>query len=305
MKIAVVGGSGFIGSHLVDKLIMENHEVTVFDIMRPHRPDVGHIYIDITSLSRTTIALSGRYDALYLLAAVANVDVVSKNPVESAEVNILGVVNVLEAARRNAIPRVLFSSTVWVYNLAQENTVDEDTPFIINATDHVYTASKIAAEALCVSYQRLYGIKTTILRFGIPYGPRAREATVLFNFVKNALLGKPITILGDGSQKRSFVYIEDLAYGCMAALQVQAENKIYNLEGAQPVTIKGLAEIVQRHIGSCEIVHMPARSGDYVGKIVSNSKARMELGWEPKVSLEEGVGRYIEWFKNNSYVRNE
>ena len=123
MNIGVIGGSGFIGSHVVDKLIEQGHEVTVFDIMKPHRNDVRHLYIDITDLSKTAVVLTGDYDAIYLLAAMADVNDVYKNPVEAGEVNILGVANVLEAARRNEINRLILASTIWVYGLSSEKEV--------------------------------------------------------------------------------------------------------------------------------------------------------------------------------------
>jgi len=116
MHIGVIGGSGFIGSHVVDKLIEAGYEVTVLDIMKPHRDDVRHTYIDITDLSKTTVALTGAYDAVYMLAAMADVNDVYKNPVETGHVNILAAANVLEAARRNEIERVILASTVWVYS---------------------------------------------------------------------------------------------------------------------------------------------------------------------------------------------
>ena len=120
MNIGVIGGSGFIGSHLVDKLIEYGYEVTLFDIMKPHRNDVTHIHIDITDLRKTTVALTGNYDVIYNLAAVADVNDVYHNPVEATEVNIVGVVNILEAARRNNLGRVILASTTWVYELAEE-----------------------------------------------------------------------------------------------------------------------------------------------------------------------------------------
>lgn len=299
MNIGVIGGSGYIGSHVVDKLIEHGHEVTVFDIMKPHRNDVRHLYIDITELSKTAVALTGDYDAIYLLAAMADVNDVYKNPVEAGEVNILGVANVLEAARRNEIDRIILASTVWVYGLSSEIEVDENTPLHIEKADHVYTSSKIAAELYCQSYQKLYGQKFTILRYGIPYGPRARGGTVVAIFVRKALNGEPLTIFGDGSQYRNFIYVADLADGNVAALKGSAANKMYNLEGIRPITVKEVAETVKKLIGDVEIDYKEGRPGDFEGKIVSAEKAKKELGWEPKVEFEEGVRRYIEWYKDS------
>ncbi|PXF51579.1 MAG: epimerase [Candidatus Methanophagaceae archaeon] len=312
MKIGVIGGSGFIGSHIVDKLIEQEHEVTVFDIMKPHREDVRHLYIDITDLSKTAVALTGNFDAVYLLAAMADVNDVYKNPVEAGEINILGVANVLEAARRNEIGRVILASTVWVYGLSSEKAVDESTPLHIEKADHVYTSSKVAAELYCQSYKRLYNQNFTILRYGIPYGPRARGGTVVAIFVRKALNGEPLTIFGDGSQYRNFIYVEDLAEGNVAALKGAAENQTYNLEGMRPITVREVAETVKKLVGDekegkevkevkeVKIEYKEERPGDFEGKTVSAEKAKKELGWWPKVDFEEGVRRYIKWYVKGS-----
>ena len=306
MNIGVIGGSGFIGSHVVDRLIVHGYDViTVFDIMKPHRNDVRHLYIDITDLSKTAVTLTGDYDAIYLLAAVADVNDVYKNPVEAGEVNILGVANVLEAARRNEIDRVILASTVWVYGLSSEREVDESTPLHIERADHVYTSSKIAAELYCQSYQKLYGQNFTILRYGIPYGPRARGGTVVAIFVRKALNGEPLTIFGDGSQYRNFIYVEDLAEGNVAALEEITKNQTYNLEGMKPITVKEVAETVKKLIEDVEIEYKEERPGDFEGKKVSAEKAKIELSWEPKVDFEVGVRRYIEWYKENMMTKEK
>lgn len=299
MNIGVIGGSGFIGSHVVDKLLEHEHEVTVFDIMKPHRHDVQHVYIDITDLSKTCVALTGAYDAVYMLAAMADVNDVYKNPVEAGEVNIMAVANVLEAARRNSIGRVILASTTWVYGLASKESVTEETPLHTERVNHIYVASKVAAELYCHSYQKLYGQDFTILRYGIPYGPRTRGGTVLAIFVRKALNHEPLTLFGDGNQYRSFIYVEDLAEGNVAALNEVAKNKTYNLEGPRPITVREMAEIVKNLIGGVEIEYKEARPGDFSGKSVSRQKAEKELGWKPKVDFEEGTRRYIDWYKEN------
>jgi UDP-glucose 4-epimerase len=300
MKIGVIGGSGFIGSHLVDKLVSCGHNVTVLDIMKPHREDVVHVYIDITDLSRTTVTLAGAFDAVYLLAAIADVNDAYRNPVETSQVNIMGVANVLEAARRNNIGRLILASTIWVYGLTPTSNVSEDTPLKLDNTNDVYTSTKVAAELLCHSYQKLYQQNFTILRYGIPYGPRARGGSVLATFVARALKGEPLIIMGDSSQYRRFVYVEDLAAGNVAALKDIAINNVYNLDGMRPVTVREVAETVQRLVGKTKIEYRETRATDFCGRTISSEKARKELGWEPKVSFEEGARRYIEWYKANS-----
>ena len=184
--------------------------------------------------------------------------------------------------------------------MAQEEKVDENLPLMLSQTKHVYTASKVAAELYCHAYQKLYGQNFTILRYGIPYGPRARGATVIALFVRKALEGEPLTIEGDGLQYRNFLYVEDLAEGNAVALKPAAQNQTYNLEGNQPISIKQVAESVKRLVGTVAIEYKEARPGDYKGKTVSTDKAKKELGWEPRVDFEEGLRRYIEWYKNSN-----
>lgn len=297
MNIGVIGGSGFIGSHIVDKLIEHGHEVTVFDIKKPHRPDVDHTHIDIIDLSKTTVALTGYYDAIYHLAAMADVNDVYRNPVEATQVNIVGVANVLEAARRNNLGRVILASTTWVYEMAEQG--EESTPFYVEKANHIYTSQKLAAEFICYNYQKMYGQNFTILRYGIPYGPRARGGTVLVTFVRKALNGESLTIFGEGDQFRNFIYVEDLAEGNVAALKEGAINQTYNLEGKRPVTVREVAETVQELIGNVKIEHKEARPGDFLGRSAAQEKAKRELGWEPKIDFKEGARRYIQWYKEN------
>ena len=132
-------------------------------------------------------------------------------PEDAERVNARGTVAVLEAARRAGVKRIVYASTIWVYSDCDEEAVDEDT--LLPPPSHLYTSTKLAGELYCKAYQELYGIDYTILRFGIPYGPRAREAAVIPAFVNKAFKGEPLTLAGDGSQSRRFVYVEDLADG--------------------------------------------------------------------------------------------
>ena len=300
MRVGVIGGAGFIGSHVVDKLLEAGHDVTVFDIMRPHRPDVRHVVADILDASRTTVALAGRYDALYLLAAVSDVNDVFHIPVESAQVNIMAVAHVLEAARRTGAGRVILASTTWVYALAEPDEVDEETPLHPDRINHLYTASKLSAEMLCHAYHTLYGVDMTILRYGIPYGPRARLGTVLANFVSNALKGQPITIQGDGRQWRSLIAVEDLAVGNVAALQNAAKNQTYNLDGPERVEIRRVADKVRQFFPEVEVQHTEGRRGDLPPKVVSSQKAFAHLGWKPQIGFEEGAERYVKWVQETT-----
>jgi len=299
MKVAVIGGSGFIGSYLVDELLEAGHDVTVFDIMKPHRDDIRYIFLDLFDFHKVVVALAGNFKAIYLLAAMANVNDIHKNPVETAMVNFQGVVNILEAIRRYG-GRLIFASTVWVYMLANEEKVDEDTALLVQNVNHTYTASKVAAELYIQSYNKLYNVDFTILRYGIPYGPRGREGTVITNFVNRALAKEPLIIHGDGSQYRNFIYVGDLAKGNVAALQDTAKNKVYNLDGMRPISIREIAETVSNLLDGVKIEYKDVRAGDFKGRIASDEKASIELGWEPKIDFEEGMTNTIAWHKTQA-----
>lgn len=296
MKVLVTGGSGFIGSHVVDKLKEKGVEVRVYDgIMPSYRTDIEFYQGSILDTSALGFAMNG-VDVVFHLAAVADVKDVYNEPHYSESINVRGTINVLEAARKVGIKRIIYGSTTWVYSEADTDKVDESTP--LHAPTHLYTATKLAGEYYCQAYIKLYNMEITILRYGIPYGPRARDGAVIPIFVKKALNGEPLTLAGDGSQFRKFIYVEDLAEGNVLALKTIAKNKIYNLDGKEKISIKQIAETIQKILGNVKIKYVPARPGDFSGKEISSELAKRELSWEPKTSFEEGVRRYIEWFKS-------
>ena len=232
-------------------------------------------------------------DAVAHLAAVADVNDVHASPEDAERVNARGTVTVLEAARRAGVKRIVYASTIWVYSDCVDEAVDEET--LLPAPCHLYTSTKLAGELYCKAYQELYGIDYTILRFGIPYGPRAREAAVIPAFVSKAFKGEPLTLAGDGSQSRRFVYVEDLADGVALGLNDVATNRVYNLASDENVTIKQIAETVQQLIGNVEIVYTPARPGDFGGKIVCSKRAEDELGWTRGDAVRRGRRQYVDW----------
>ena len=296
MKVAVTGGCGFIGSHVVDKLRDQGIDVSVIDHLgTPHRSDVEHVRVDVMDQAALIEATHG-VDVIYHLAAVADVNNVAADPTGSVALNVLGTANVLEAARRNEARRVVLASTVWVYGAAREDRVDESTCFDPALTGHVYTTTKIASEMLCHDYWTLFKVPFTILRYGIPYGPRMRPSLVIPIFMRKALAGEAMTVAGDGSQNRKFVYVEDLANAHVLALAPEAENQVYNIDGSEEVTILRIAETVHRLIGGKGIEFVPARAGDYGGKQVSSTKAAREIGWMPKIDFETGMERTVAWF---------
>jgi UDP-glucose 4-epimerase len=300
LKVLVTGGSGFIGSHVVDSLVEAGHEVTVIDHrVRPHRDDVRFEDVDLLDLSSVLVATRGM-DHIFHLGAVSNADYAHKYPVYSTALNVMGTTNVLEAARINEAARVHLASTVWVYNGAPDGagaSADESVPFHLNGAGHIYTSTKMASEMLCHNYGTLYDVPFTVLRYGIPYGPRMREELLIPIFLKKALRGEPLTVAGGGKQYRKFLYVTDLAAAHVRALGAHAAGETYNLEGLRRVTVLEVAEGIRRILGDhVRIEHVPARPGDFGGREVSGEKAARELDWRPVVEFDEGIKRTVEWF---------
>ena len=304
MRALVTGGSGFIGSHVVDRLIEHGVGVRIFDMVLPtFRSDVEFYHGSLLDLEALQMAMNS-VDVVFHLAAVADVKDVYEHPHYSESINVRGTINVLEAVR-NLRPRrirVIYGSTTWVYGDTADDVVNEESS--LGSPAHLYTATKVASEYYCRCYSKLYDVPVTILRYGIPYGPRGRDGAVIPIFVRKALRGEPITLAGDGSQFRQFIYVEDLAAGNVLALKPIAENKTYNLDGSERITIRQIAETVQRLVGDVTIEYTAARPGDFSGKQVSSALARRELGWEPKVQFEDGVHRYLRWYQERE-VANE
>ena len=298
MRTLVTGGGGFIGSHVVDRLMAAGHDVHVVDLRPPHRPDVGHIPADINDLDALVAAFAGA-DAVFHLAAFADVNDVSAEPVNATDSNVVGVAKVWEACRRNGVGRAILASTVWVYNGAADDgdgPLDEGAAFRLDDLGHLYTSSKVAAEMVAHSYRTLYGQEFTILRYGIPYGPRMRDSLVIPKFVGMALRGEPLTIQGDGSQYRNYVYVEDLAEAHVLALRPEAANETFNLEGREKISIRSMVESIGEALGRpVDVTYTPARTGDYGGREISAAKAERVLGWRAGVPFADGLRRYVDW----------
>jgi UDP-glucose 4-epimerase len=297
MRVLVTGGGGFIGSHVVDKLMDKGMTPRIFDLSASpyHSPlEVETFTGSITDPGNLDLAMRD-CDAVIHLAAVADVGHVLADPVLAEEVNTRGTLQVLEAACRAKVGRVVYGSTTWVYSDCPEQEVDEETA--IPAPRHLYTATKLAGETYCSGYGELYDLEYTVLRFGIPYGPRARAAGVVAKFTDLSFEGKALTIAGDGSTTRSFIYVEDLADGIVASLAPAAAGRTYNLSGDEITTILEIAERVQENVDTCEITHTPPRPGDFPGKTISNQRALDELGWKAETPFKDGVRQYVEWVK--------
>jgi UDP-glucose 4-epimerase len=306
LKIGVTGGAGFIGSHVVDALVADGHEVAILDMATPRWAPAGatHRPVDLMNQQDLIDATAG-LDVIFHLAAYADVNEVVREPISAVDLNVGGTMRVLEAAKTNGLKRVVLASTVWVYSSykpSEENeTVGEDVLMSIDANRHVYTSTKIAAEMLCQDYWNMHGLPFTILRYGIPYGPRMRPSLVLPIFVRKALAGEPLTVTGDGLQHRKFIYVEDLARGHVLALSEAGKNQTFNLDGTEKVTILEIAQTALRLTGSTQEVQFgPARPGDYGGVEVSSEHAKAVLGWEPKMGWAEGAAKTVQWLMDQA-----
>jgi len=296
--VIVTGGSGFIGSHVVDALMDVGHRVTVLDYhVRPHREDVGYENVDLMDLSSVLAATRGA-EHIFHLGAVSNVNYAYKYPVYTTTLNVVGTANVLESARINGAARVYLASTVWVYNgCPNGREVDEAAPFYLDGAGHIYTSTKMACEMICHNYNQLYRVPFTVLRLGIPYGPRMREELLIPVFIKKALSGEPLTVAGKGDQYRNFVYVRDVADAHVLAMKDEAANQTYNLEGPRKITVLEVAQGIRANIGEhVRIEFVPERPGDFGGREVSAAKAYRELGWKPAVEFEDGLRRTVAWF---------
>ena len=300
MRTVVTGGCGFIGSHVVDKLVEAGHEVVVVDsLIRKLNPAAEYRQADILDLAQLTRALDGG-EGVFHLAAAADVNEVTADPVRALRLNVEGTGIALEAARQTGMNRFVLASTVWVYGAAHADgdaELTEEVSFDLRRSGHLYVATKLAAEMAVQSYRELYGQHFTILRYGIPYGPRMRDALVVAKFVQAALAGKPITIAGEGRQTRNYVYVRDLAAAHVLALSPTAEDETIALEGTTPISVREIADTVDGLLGPITVQQVPARAADYDGTRISNAKAKRLLGWSPTTGFAEGVRRYVEWYR--------
>jgi UDP-glucose 4-epimerase len=298
MRVAVTGGCGFIGSHVVDQLLTAGHQVRVLDVGGGWRnPAAEYLTGDLFDPAALRRGLAG-CAAVFHLAGAADVNKVAADPVAAVRLNVEGTARVLDAARAEGCGRVLLASTVWVYGAASgPGELAEDAPVDLRRAGHVYVATKLSAELLVHSYREMYGQHFTILRYGIPYGPRMREELVVARFVRAALDGRPITIAGTGEQQRHYVYVADLADAHVRALDPAATDQTLALEGGAPVSVREIADTVRELVRDVPVEYVPARTADYQGMSVSGALAKELLDWVPVTPFAEGVHRYLDWLR--------
>ena len=310
MKILVTGGAGFIGFHLVNKLLEEGNDVVCVDNMNKYydpelkrarlkliKDRIQFYEIDIADKDKLEeIFKKHKIEKICHLAAQAGVRYSLENPFVYAESNYVGTTNILEFAKRYKIEHVVFASTSSAYGLNKKMPFKEDDR--VDTPVSIYAASKRACELLAFSYNHLFGLNVTCLRFFTVYGPYGRPDMALFKFTKKILSGEVIDVYNNGDMKRDFTYVGDIVSGFVKALKTPKGFQIINLGHGAPVHLMDFIKIIEKELGKkAEINFMPMQPGDVKETFADTSKAKELLGYEAKVDVEEGVKKFIDWYK--------
>jgi len=316
-RILVTGGAGFIGSHLVDHLLLDDSfHVTVVDnfndfydpaIKRanitPHLATENFelVEADITD-SRVMEDLFSRskFDCVVHLAARAGVRPSLEAPLAYETTNVRGTFTLLEAARRNEVPRFVFGSSSSVYGVNSRVPFSEDDP--VASPISPYAVTKIAGEAACHTYSHLYGLRIVCLRLFTVYGARQRPDLAIHKFARLISKGLPIPMFGDGTTRRDYTYIDDIIAGLFAAMKYdRTQFEVINLGESRTVELRRLVELIEQALGKRAIIdHQPQQPGDVPVTFADVSKARRLLGYEPATQIEAGIERFVEWFQKQS-----
>ncbi len=310
MKILVTGGAGFIGSHLVEKLVGEGHEVAILDdfndfydpqIKRRNLAAVaGQVLIHEVDLrdaeAVADVVVGGNFEVIIHLAARAGVRPSISQPELYYESNVGGTLHLLEAARRCGIGRFIFASSSSVYGVSRTVPFSED--LHLTQTISPYAATKIAGEFLCSTYSHLYRMRIVALRFFTVYGPRQRPDLAIHRFTRRIWSGKPIDQFGDGTTRRDYTYIDDIIQGVTASLGYEGPLfDIFNLGENQTIELKDLIGAIEAVLGrKAKINYLPEQPGDVPLTCADITKAQRLLGYRPQTSLQVGLPRFVEWF---------
>ena len=304
-NIAIIGGNGFIGTNTAIELANNGYNVTILDKDKRTLIDERVEYKQVNALDYKKLlhCLSlKKYDAVYMFAAISDSKENHNDIKYAVNTNIMTLTNTLDAMYELNINRIIFSSTVWVYSVCENTEVNEESNLSITNSEHIYTTCKLTCEAIIQNYQKVKGINFTILRYGIAYGPNCHPDTVMSKFITNAINNEPLIVTGDGKIYRNFLFVSDHAKGNRLALQEKAKNEIINLEGAQTISIKNVAERIQElHNNDVKIIYTDERLGDYKGKVVDNTKAKKLINWEPKVNFLKGSKILYEYILNKNH----
>jgi UDP-glucuronate 4-epimerase len=312
MKILVTGGAGFIGSHLVERLLVRNDKVIAIDNLNDYydprikkrnlaaalkSPRMKFERGDILDSSFLDRLISrNKPDVIVHLAARAGVRPSLDQPALYEEVNCLGTLNVLEAARKHGVGRFVFASSSSVYGNVKEIPFREDAR--IDRPVSPYAATKAAGELFCHNCHHLYGLPVTILRFFTVYGPRQRPDMAIHKFTALIDQGKPVPFYGDGSTERDYTYISDIIDGVTAAVDKDLGFEIINLGESRTTSLAELVRIIEECLGKkAKLKKLPMQAGDVLRTCADVSKARHLLGYKPSTKVSDGVREFVRWYK--------
>jgi UDP-glucuronate 4-epimerase len=309
-RFLVTGAAGFIGSHLCERLVGRGDEVTGLDNFDPFydpsrkernlaallaSPRFRLVRGDIRDATLLSRLVPGS-DAVVHLAARAGVRPSIRDPGLYQRVNVEGTLTLLEACRAHGVGRFVFASSSSVYGgntkvpFSEEDRVDEPVS--------PYAATKRAGELLGYTYAHLFGMTVTCLRFFTVYGPRQRPEMAIHLFTRALWEGKPITVFGDGTSARDYTFIDDIIQGTIAALERGAGFRIYNLGESRRVPMRELIALLEKRTGQAAILeHEPDQPGDVPVTYADVTRARAELDYDPRVAIDEGIGRFVAWFR--------
>lgn len=304
MRILVTGGAGFIGSHLVERLLAEGHKVIVIDnFITGSRSNLAHLFENknlfvIEHDISKPIYLAEKIDQIYHLASPASPVDYQKLPIQTLKVGALGTHNALGIAKLHKA-RIMLASTSEVYGDPLVHPQHEGYWGNVNPVGNrsCYDEAKRFAEALMVAYKNTHNIDIRIVRIFNTYGPRMRlnDGRVVPNFISQVLRNEPITIYGDGSQTRSFCYISDLVEGMVLAME-KGDNEPINLGNPEEMSILQFAKEIMRISGKqVPLLYQPLPSDDPKRRQPDITKAQKLLGWKPKITLQEGLTKTIKW----------
>jgi UDP-glucuronate 4-epimerase len=314
MRILVTGGAGFIGSHLVEKLLATGHSVAILDDFNDfYDPQIkrGNIVGVLKDVAVYQVDLRDngavrdlfhreKFETVVHLAARAGVRPSIQHPQLYYDTNVNGTLYLLEAARMTGVGRFIFASSSSVYGMAKTIPFSED--LHLTQTISPYAATKIAGEFLCSTYSHLYQMRVIALRYFTVYGPRQRPDLAIHQFTRRIQAGKPIDQFGDGTTRRDYTYIDDIVQGTMAALDYDGPLfDIFNLGESETIQLKDLIAAIENALGQkAKINRLPEQLGDVPLTCADISKARKLLGYNPKTKLSDGLPRFIEWFRGNA-----
>jgi UDP-glucuronate 4-epimerase len=313
MRTLVTGGAGFIGSHLVERLLDAGHEVSILDDFNDFydpatkRANIAGFAdkVQVHQLDlRDAAAVRGlfereNFDAIAHLAARAGVRPSITQPQLYYDTNVGGTLHLLEAARQSNIERFIFASSSSVYGISKTVPFSED--IHLTQTISPYAATKIAGEFLCSTYSHLYQMRVVALRFFTVYGARQRPDLAIHQFTRRINAGEPINQFGDGSTRRDYTYVDDIVQGVMAAFDYNgALFDIFNLGENQTVELRELIAAIEALLGrEAKIKQLPEQPGDVPLTCADISKARKLLGYNPTTPLSVGLPKFVDWFLTN------